>query len=80
MNTQTLTTPMLTCNFFVAIPEADFTAEEPMRASSRDYGFDFHQEELAELLSTPIPASLQSQPAFAVAAEEFEARTLWFLS
>ncbi len=51
MNAQTLTTSVMTCDFVVAIPQANFTVEEPMCASSRDYGFDFDEAELAEEFS-----------------------------
>ena len=80
MNAQTLTSPMMTCKFVVAIPEADFASEEAIRASSRDYGFDLDQGELAEALSAPLPTGLDDQPIPEVDAAEFEARTLWFLS
>jgi len=80
MKTETLTTPMLTCNFVVAIPEADFAAVGPMNASPRDYGFDYDQDELAQSLAAPIPAGPESQPTLEVDADEFETRTHWFLS
>lgn len=80
MKTQTLTTPMLTCNFVVVIPEAGFAAGELMNASPRDYGFDYDRGELAESLAAPIPAIPESQPTLEVDADEFETRTLWFLS
>ena len=57
MNNQTLTNSTL-CNFVVAIPEADIPLDEPIRASSRDYGFDFDEEELGKDLLAPLPANL----------------------
>ena len=80
MNTQTLTTPALTCNFLVAFPQAGLSSEEPIFASSRDYGFDFDEVELAEGLLAPLPTNPGPQPMSEVAAEEFESRYLSFLS
>jgi hypothetical protein len=73
MNTQTLTTPMLTCNFVLALPE------EPICASSRDYGFDFSEAELAEALLAPLPANLADQPIAEVKADEVEQTFHYFL-
>ena len=81
MNTQTLTKPAAICNFFVIISdEEDFTPAQPICASSRDYGFDFDEEELARELLAPLPANLISQTNYEVEADEFESRHLWFLS
>ncbi len=74
MNAQTLTHPATICNFLVASPE------EPIYASSRDYGFDFDEEEIARELLAPLPASLLSQAAPDVDVDEFESRYQWFLS
>jgi len=74
MNTQTLTNPMMTCNFVVAVPE------ELICASSRDYGFDFNEAELAEELLAPLPASLADQPIPEVKADEFEQTFRYFFS
>lgn len=80
MNTQTLINPVMTLNFVVALPETDLLLESPIYADSRDYGFDFDEEELARELIMPLPASLEDQPIPKVDAEEFESRYSWFLS
>jgi hypothetical protein len=74
MNTQTLTKPATISNFLVALPE------QPIYASSRDYGFDFDEEELARELLAPLPESLIAQTNYEVEAHEFESCYLWFLS
>ncbi len=65
MNTQTLINPVMLYNFVVA-------PEEPISASSRDYGFDFDEEELANELLAPLPAALSTQSIPEVNADEFE--------
>ena len=80
MNTQTLTNPAMICNFFVVLPDENVLPEQPICASSRDYGFDFDEEELARELLAPLPASLISQTNYEVDADEFESCYLWFLS
>ena len=75
MNTQTLTNAMMTGNFVVALP-----AEEPIYASSRDYGFDFDEEEIGRELLAPLPANLSSQAIPEVDADEFEQVLRYFLS
>jgi len=74
MNTQTLTTSIMTCNFILALPE------EPIYASSRDYGFDFDDQELAGELPNPLPASLADQPIPEMKADEFEQAFHYFFS
>ena len=74
MNAQTLTTSLIFCNFVIAIPE------EQVHASSRDYGFDFDEDELARELIAPLPTSLADQPIPEVEANEFEPRYQYFLS
>ncbi|MBI5841879.1 MAG: hypothetical protein HZB19_17460 [Chloroflexi bacterium] len=71
MNTRMLTHPAAICNFRIAV------SEQPIYASSRDYGFDFNEEELAGDLLAPLPAS---EPTHEVDADEFESRYLWFVS
>ena len=73
MTIQILTHPATICNFLVALPE-------PIHASSRDYGFDFDEVDLAEGLLAPLPTNPGPQPMSEVAAEEFESRYLSFLS
>ena len=73
MTIQTLTNPATICNFLVAMPE-------PIRASSRDYGFDFDEEEIARELLAPLPLSLSRQRAAKMEAIEFEKVLPYFLS
>ena len=80
MNTQNLTNPATIFNFLVELSDEDFATEQPICASSRDYGFDFDEEELARELLAPLPASLLSQADAEVDTDEFESRHIWFLS
>lgn len=80
MNTQTLTNPVMTCNFVFALPEAKFPIESPILASSRDYGFDFDEEEIAREMLAPLPASFADQPIPDVGANEFEQAFQYFFS
>ena len=73
MTIQTLTRSATICNFLVALPE-------PIQASSRDYSFDFDEEELARELLRPISTGYSLQIAPTVDADEFESRYLWFAS
>lgn len=61
------------CVFVVAEPE-------PIYASSRDYGFDFDEEEIGRELLAPLPSSLLTQPLPEVDADEFEQTFHYFLS
>ena len=80
MNTQTLTNPATIFNFFVVLPDENVLPEQPICASSRDYGFDFDEEELARELLAPLPASLSTQTIPEVEADEFEKVFHYFLS
>jgi hypothetical protein len=80
MNAQILTTPVMTCRFAVALAETDSPLEEPIFASSRDYGFDFDEEELGNELLDPLSVSLADQPNPKVDADEFEKVFQYFLS
>lgn len=73
MKTQTLTRPVMMCNFLVAL-------SEPIQASSRDYGFDFDEDEIARELLAPLPISLSAQSIPEVEADEFEKVFHYFLS
>jgi hypothetical protein len=74
MNNQTLTRPTTLCNFLVTLPE------EPICASSRDYGFDLDEEEVGREMLAPLPANLAYHPVPEFDPDEFETRHLWFLS
>jgi hypothetical protein len=52
---------------------------EPIYADSRDYGFDFDEEEIARELLAPLPASLSIQSFPEVDVEEFEQALHYFL-
>jgi len=80
MNTRTLIYPATNCNFFIALPEAAFPSNQPIHASSRDYGFDFDEEELGRELPAPLPINPADQTIRKVDPEEFETRYIWFLS
>lgn len=69
MNAQTQTASILTCNFVVA-------PEEPIFADSRDYGFDFDEEELARELLAPLPLFYQAS----LAADDSEFAAHFFLA
>jgi hypothetical protein len=74
MDAKTLTTPAIFYTFLVALPE------ESINASSRDYGFDFDEEELARELLAPLPAASAAPTFPAVEADEFEKAFHYFIS
>ena len=53
---------------------------QPIQACSRDYGFDFDEEELGMEMLAPIPVKLSSQTLPEVEADEFEQVFPCFLS
>ncbi len=53
---------------------------KPIQASSRDYGFDFDEDALAQVLRAPVPASILDRPIPMVEADEFETLYHWFNS
>lgn len=80
MLTQILTKPATLFNAFAALPPSDAPLAQPIQASSRDYGFDLDEEEIARELITPLPASLGAASIPEVDADEFVSRYLSFLS
>lgn len=68
-----ITQPTTFCTIVVAEPE-------PIHATSRDYGFDFEEDEIGRELLAPLPASLPVQAFPEVEAEEFEQAFHYFLS
>ena len=80
MDTQTLTNPTLNCNSVIALQPADLLQVNPIQACSRDYGFDFDEEEIGRELLAPLPASLASQEIPEMEADEFEQVFQCFLS
>ncbi len=73
MTMQTLTTPVMLCNFVVA-------SEEPIFANSRDYGFDFDEDELGREMLAALPFDIAVQSLPEMDADEFEERYAWFYS
>jgi len=78
MNTQTLKDSANLCNFSLALPTTNLLPTEPIQASSRDYGFDFDEDELAKELLASLPTEAANQPTPNVDTDEFCA--LYFLS
>lgn len=73
MNCQTISQPITFRTFPIAEPE-------PIYADSRDYGFDFDEEEIARELLAPLPASLSIRSFPEVDVDEFEQAFHYFLS
>ena len=80
MNTQTLTYPIQNCFLVVALQPEDFSWATPIQACSRDYGFDFDEEEIGREFLAPLPARLASQAILEIEADEFEQAFQCFLS
>ncbi len=68
-----MTQPTTFCVFVLAEPE-------PIYASSRDYGFDFDEDELGRELLAAFLFDIANQPLPEVDADEFEERYAWFIS
>ncbi|MEW6405386.1 MAG: hypothetical protein AB1649_26645 [Chloroflexota bacterium] len=62
MTTQTQITPTIRPASFFALTLTD-RPEEPIQASSIDYGFDMDEEELAKESLAPITPETGNQPA-----------------
>jgi hypothetical protein len=74
MDTQTLLNPL------IVFATTDLAPVGPVLACSRDYGFDFDEEEIAREMCAPLPASLSVQAIPEVDADKFDFDNLWFLS
>lgn len=74
MDTQTLLNPVI---MFVL---KDTLPAQPLQACSRDYGFDFDEEEMGREFLAPLSVDLLSQALPEVDADEFEQVFLCFLS
>jgi hypothetical protein len=74
MDTQTL------LNSLIVIMTTDLTPAQPVRACSRDYGFDFDEEEMGREMLAPLPVDLSSQAIPEADADEFEQGLRCFLS
>lgn len=75
MTIQTQTTSLSLREFAFALPVA-----ESIQADSRDYGFDFDEEELGSELLAPLPDSISAQSFSEAAADAFEKTFQYFLS
>lgn len=72
MNAQTLTKSAMSLNFLVAPSEATSPLESPILISSRDYGFDFDEAELARELLAPLPTLAGASISSGTQTDEFE--------
>lgn len=75
MVAQTQTTHVSLCEFVFVLPIA-----EQICADSRDFGFDFDEEEIGRELLAPPPGKFANQSLPEVDADEFEERFSWFVS
>jgi hypothetical protein len=66
MDTQTSHQPM------IASVIEETASVQPVRASSRDYGFDFNAEEIAREMLAPLPIQHSSQAVSQADIDEFE--------
>jgi len=80
MNTQTLTDPTKNCYFVITLQPADLSQATLAQACSRDYGFDFDEEEIGRELLAPLPTRLSSGAILEIEADEFEQVFQCFLS
>lgn len=53
---------------------------EPAQVCSRDYGFDYDEEEIAREMLAPLPAELSNWAISQSEADEFDSVSLRFLS
>jgi hypothetical protein len=80
MNTQTLINPAPYCTFVMVPMPADLPDDHPIQACSRDYGFDFDEEEIGKELLAPLPVNLSSRAFPEIDMDEFEQVFQCFLS
>ena len=80
MNTQMLTNPTLKCDLVIASLPISPSSARPVQACSRDYGFDFDEEEIGKELLAPLPVNLSSQTFPEIDVDEFEQVFQCFLS
>lgn len=74
MDTQTSLSPMILFVLKEDLPE------QPIQACSRDYGFDFDEEEIGREMLAPLPFKSSSHSTPEVDADEFEQVFPCFLS
>ena len=75
MTIQTQITSISMCEFAFLLPTA-----QPIQADSRDYGFDFNEDELGRDLLAPLSDSISIQSLPEVDADAFEKTFQYFLS
>ena len=80
MNTQILTNPTPRCNPVIASLPISLSSARPVQACSRDYGFDFDEDEIGRELLAPLLVDLSSQGFPEIDADEFEQVFQCFLS
>lgn len=80
MNTQTLTKSANSLNFLFAFAESSSLLDRPITASSRDYGFDFDEAELARELLALLPALPATTQSLAAQTHDFEQALQYFFS
>jgi hypothetical protein len=73
MTIQTQTTSMSLRELAFLLPAA-----QPIQADSRDYGFDFDEEELGRELLAPLPISFSIQSHPGMDADAFESTFQYF--
>ena len=61
MKVQTLTLPVKILNLVIGFSPTDSTLIQSIQACSRDYGFDFEEEEIGRELRAPLPANILDQ-------------------
>lgn len=74
MDTQTSLSPLI---LFVL---KDDLPAQPIQACSRDYGFDFDEDEIGREMLAPLPFKTFSHAILEVDADEFEQAFQCFLS
>jgi len=80
MKTKKPTYPALNCSLAIALPPRDLPDTHLIQACSRDYGFDFDEEEIGSGMLVPLPIELSSQAIPEVEVEDIEQFTQCFLS
>ena len=80
MNTQTLTYPIQNYCLVVGLQPTDFPRAYPVQACSRDYGFDFDEEEIGRELLASLSDMSSSHAILEIEANEFEQVFQCFLS
>jgi len=74
MDTQTILNPLM------IFAPTDLAPVDLAQACSRDYGFDFDEEEIGREMLAPLPAGLSTWRSLQLDADESQNASLWFLS